>query len=72
MAETSAHGGNSLGGGVTRFGFVGAGSQADTFDGAVAATGFFAGDLAELVVYNRALTDEERDQLDRYFARRYA
>jgi len=72
VAAATAHGGNSLGsGGVTRFGFVGAGSQADTFDGDIAASGFFAGDVAEMVVYNRALSDAEREQLERYFAKRY-
>lgn len=72
VAEETAHGGNSLGGGdVTRFGFVGVGSEADDPDDPVAGTGFFAGDLAELAIYNRALTDEERDQLEHYFAGRY-
>lgn len=71
-SAVTAHGGNNLGsGGVTRFGFIGAGSQASTFDGPVAGSGFFAGDLAELVIYNRALTAAERDQLERYFAKRY-
>jgi hypothetical protein len=56
---------------VTRFGFVGAGSQADAFDGNVAAAGFFAGELAEIVVYNRALSDDERGRLETYFAQRY-
>jgi hypothetical protein len=72
VAEANAHGGASLGsGGVTRFGFIGAGSQADTFNGIVAGAGFFAGDLVELVVYTRALADDERDQLENYFAQRY-
>jgi hypothetical protein len=72
VAEATAHSGNSLGsGGVTRFGFIGAGSQADTFNGTVAGAGFFAGDLVELVIYTRALADGERDQLENYFAQRY-
>jgi hypothetical protein len=72
VSEVTAHGGNRLGsGGVTRFGFIGAGSQADAFDGDVAATGFFAGDVAEIVLFNRALSDAEREQLERYFAKRY-
>jgi hypothetical protein len=72
VAAVTSHGGNSLGsGGVTRFGFVGAGSQAEAFDGDIAASGFFAGELAEIVVYNRALFDAEREQLERYFATRY-
>lgn len=72
VSEATTHGGNSLGSsGETRFGFVGAASQADAFDGDVAATGFFAGDLVEIVLYNRALSDAERDQLETYFAKRY-
>jgi hypothetical protein len=72
VAEADAHSGNSLGsGGVTRFGFIGAGSQADTFNGTVAGAGFFAGDLVELVIYTRVLADDERDQLENYFAQRY-
>lgn len=31
----------------------------------------FSGDIAEIVVYNRALTDEERDALRQYFAIKY-
>ena len=71
-AETAAHSGNALGGSTTRFGFIGAGSQADTFDGPVAAGSFFTSDVAEIVIYNRALTPAERDQLETYFAQRYA
>ena len=72
VAEAAAaHGGNPLGAGETRFGFVGAGSEADVFNGPVAAAGFLAGELAELVIYDRALLAEERDRLERYFARRY-
>ena len=72
VSEATAHAGNSLGsGGVTRFGFVGAGSQAEAFDGDVAASGFLAGEPAEIVIYNRALADAEREQLERYFAQRY-
>lgn len=73
VREATAHGGNSLSsGGVTRFGFIGVGSQADTFNGPVVGTDFFAGEIAELVIYNRALTSDEREQLERYFARRYS
>ncbi len=68
--QRNAHGGNALGG-VTRFGFIGAGSEANTFDGPVAAGAFFASDLAEILIYNRALTETERDQLETYFAQRY-
>lgn len=70
-AGENAHGGNSLGSGATRFGFIGAASEADSFDGPVAAGAFFASDLSEIVIYNRALTETERDQLETYFAQRY-
>jgi len=72
VEQADAHGGNELGSGpVTRFGFVGAGSQADAFDGSVAASGFFAGDVAEIVIYDRALDESEHAQLESYFAQRY-
>jgi hypothetical protein len=72
VATAAAHGGAALGGGgVSRFGFVGAGSEADSFDGNAGASGFFAGDIAEIAVYDRPLSDAERDQLDGYFAKRY-
>lgn len=35
------------------------------------ADGFFTGDIAELIIINRALSDAERKRLDRYFSRRY-
>ena len=70
-AEEDAHGGNALGSGGARFGFVGVGSVAGSFDGSVAAGTFFGSDLAEIAIYNRALTETERDQLEIYFAQRY-
>ncbi len=52
------HGGQPLGTGVTRFGFIGDGSEALTFDGEN--NGFyFEGDIDDVRVYNSALTDEE-------------
>ncbi|MCB0082370.1 MAG: DUF4255 domain-containing protein, partial [Caldilineaceae bacterium] len=62
--ENAAHSGNPLGTGARRFGFVGAESQAATVNGPVAGTGFFAGELAELLLYNRALSNAERDHLE--------
>lgn len=70
-AQATAHGGNALGTGATRFGFLGIGSQAAAFDGDVEAAGFLAGELAEIVLYTRALDDAEREQLDAYFSQRY-
>ena len=57
-------------GGALRFGLVGAATTASVFDG-VPAGAFFAGDLAELVVFDRALDADEQPQMERYFARRY-
>lgn len=71
VASTTAHGGNSLGQGTTRFGFIGTGSKADAFDGARGPDWHLQGDLAELLVFHHALTDEERTQLEQYFADRY-
>jgi hypothetical protein len=71
-AQANAHGGNSLGGGATRFGYLGVGSAAATAGGAVdAGGGFFAGDLGEVIVFNRALTADERRQVERYLKARY-
>ena len=71
-AQANAHGGNSLGAGATRFGYLGIGSAAAAAGGAVdAGSGFLAGDLAEVIVYNRALTADERQQVERYLKARY-
>lgn len=71
-ASIDAHGGAQLGSGVTRFGFIGVGSQADTVDGTLGAADFLAGDVAEIVLYSRGLTDLERRQIERYLVEKYA
>ncbi|WP_456429130.1 Pvc16 family protein [Rhodocaloribacter sp.] len=71
VASVTAHGGNDLGSGVTRFGFLGVGSEADVFDGSRGPSWHFNGDVAEVLVYHRALTDDERLQLEQYFRDRY-
>ncbi len=71
VASVRAHGGNNLGSGVTRFGFIGVGSEADVFDGSRGPTWYFNGEVAEVLVYHRALTDEERLQVEQYFRDRY-
>ncbi|MHC4433660.1 MAG: LamG domain-containing protein [Planctomycetota bacterium] len=58
-AENSVFGGSTFGTGTTRFGFVGIGSEATEFDGRPNATGYFDGDLDELRIYDRALTQAE-------------
>jgi len=71
VVSAAAHAGNSLGRGNTRFGFIGVGSKADSFDGNRQPDWHLDGDLAELLIYHHALTDEERGQLERYFVNRY-
>ena len=71
VVSAAAHAGRSLGRGNTRFGFIGAGSKADSFDGNRAPDWHLDGDLAEFLIYHHALTGEERGQLERYFVNRY-
>ncbi len=40
--------------------------------GGAASSGYYAGDLAEVIIYNRALTGEEHRQVGRYLAVKYA
>jgi len=68
----NAHLGNALGsGGATRFGFIGVGSAADVFNGTRSPLFFLRGDIAEILIYHHALSDDERRQLERYFVDRY-
>ena len=67
----NGHGGEALGCGGTRFGMVGVGSRAATFNGARGPTFHLAGDIAELALFDRALSDEERLAVEAYFAERY-
>ncbi len=39
--------------------------------GRTTVTGFFTGDIAELMIYNRALTDAEREHLERYLMNKW-
>ncbi len=57
--ETSVFGGSTFGSGNTRFGFLGIGSEATEFDGRPNATGYFDGDLDDVRIYDRALTQAE-------------
>jgi hypothetical protein len=70
VAEADAHPGQNVGSGVTRFGFIGAPSQAAVFNGPVGAE-LLRGDLAELALFARALTDGERDRVEQYFVEKY-
>ena len=71
VAAGDAHGGENLGTGATRFGFIGVGSEADAVDGTTGPAQFLAGDLAEVLIYQRALTEEERLQIEQYFIQKY-
>ncbi len=70
-SATNAHGGNALGTGTTRFGFIGVGSEADVFNGTRSPPFFLHGDVAEILIYHHALSNDERRQLERYFVDRY-
>lgn len=70
VAEADAHLGQNVGSGATRFGFIGAPSQAATFNGAIGAE-LFRGEMAEIALYDRALTDGERDRVEQYFLEKY-
>ena len=72
VITATAHGGNDLGSGTTRFGFIGVGSEAAVVDGTTGPNRFLAGDLVELIIYPHARSDEERRQLERYFIHRYS
>jgi hypothetical protein len=71
VIASTAHGGDALGSGANRFGFIGVGSEADTFDGTLGSEHYLNGDLAELALFERALDDDERERLERYFMARY-
>ena len=70
-AAANGHAGEALGDGVTRFGMIGVGSRAATFNGARGPTFHLAGDIAELALFDRALSDEERLAVEAYFVERY-
>lgn len=70
VADAAAHPGQNLGSGVTRFGFIGAPSQAAVVNGPIGAERFH-GEIAEMALYDRALTDGERDRVEQYFVEKY-
>lgn len=53
----------TMGKAITRFGFIGIGSEAGAFDGAVGPTFVFAGLMDEFVLYSRALTEAEYEKV---------
>ncbi len=62
--ESPDSGGSTFGRGVnTRYGFLGVGSEATTFDGNKGPTSYFDGDMDDVRIYNRALSVQEISQL---------
>jgi Concanavalin A-like lectin/glucanases superfamily/HpiC1 cyclase len=59
VAEPSATGGPTFGLGNTRYGFLGANSEATEFNGARGVGTGITGDLGEVRIYNKALTQDE-------------
>ncbi len=51
--------GESLGSSNTRYGFIGVGSEASTFDGNKGPTNYFNGSLDEIYIYNKSLSYKE-------------
>jgi type II secretory pathway pseudopilin PulG len=62
--ETPASGGSTFGRGTrTRYGFLGVGSEATSFDGNKNPTNYFDGDMDDVRIYNRALSAAEISRL---------
>ncbi len=62
--ETPASGGSTFGRGVnTRYGFLGVGSEASTFDGGTGPNNYFNGDMDDVRIYDRALDANEISEL---------
>ena len=57
--STNAHGGAPMGKAVTRYGFIGVGSEAAAVDGGTGPTWAFNGIIDEFVLYDRALSEDE-------------
>lgn len=55
--------GKSFGNGNRRYGFLGVGSKADDYDGAKTPSSYFAGDMDDVRIYSRALTNNEIAQI---------
>ena len=71
-ASKNAHNGKAVGSSANRFGLIGVGSEsAQQNDGKTGPDWFLKGDLAELMIYDRALSDEERSGLENYILKRY-
>lgn len=73
--DNSRDAGTSLGAttGATddRFGFLGVGSEATIFDGDTGPDNYLEGNLAEVIYFDRALDDIQRQQVETYLAIKY-
>jgi len=59
QVDATTRAGNTFGTGNPRFGFVGVGSEATTFDGDKAPESYFDGEVDDVRLYTRALSAEE-------------
>ncbi|MCP4662401.1 MAG: LamG domain-containing protein, partial [bacterium] len=61
-AENTTSGGLPFGTSTTRYGFIGVGSEAETFDGTTSPNDFFQGQMAELRIWDHARSEAELQQ----------
>lgn len=57
--------------GETRYGYIGAPSEATTFAGTVGSGGFASGSIAEIIIYNRFMNKSEIQDIETYLARKW-
>ncbi|GEM_PF-780243 len=70
ISDTRNIGASPLGAGVTRFGFIGANSEATSFDGTNTPR-MSNTDLAEIIYFEKALSSTERQRVESYMAMKY-
>ncbi len=63
--------GTNLGSGTNRFGFLGVGSEASSFDGSTGPNNWFHGDMGEVLMYERALSYDETMQVNQYLTAKW-
>lgn len=59
ILDATTTSGSTYGSGMTRYGFLGTGSEANTYNGARGPNSYFDGELDEFKIWNRALTQLE-------------
>jgi len=70
-ASAYQHTGTALGTGNTRYGFVGQGSEATSFNGTGGGGEPFKGQIAELLVYDTALSETKQQEVRKYLNEKY-